>query len=141
MLSYRSSFLHERNWQDRGFVYNSSGCLELNEIPTCSQKLKRIKCLPYPWLVIHSVGLQQFSSCFSIYFIMIQSTSNNCEGQIHSHQPQKLYQSLNMAVGTSSQKENPYLLSPDAQIWHFWNTYLLKLKASKENGVFCYGLQ
>lgn len=57
VLSYRSSFLHERNWQDRGFVYNSSGCLELNEIPTCLQKLKRIKCLPYPWLVIHSVGL------------------------------------------------------------------------------------
>lgn len=43
MLSYRSGFLQERNWQGRGCFYNSSGSLELNEIPTCSQKLKRIK--------------------------------------------------------------------------------------------------
>lgn len=30
---------------------------------------------------------------------------------------------------TSSQKQNPCILSPDAHIWHFWNTYLLKLKS------------
>lgn len=32
-------------------------------------------------------------------------------------------------LGTSSPNQNPYLLSPDVQTWHFWNTYLLKLKS------------
>ncbi|XP_065550281.1 linker for activation of T-cells family member 2 isoform X2 [Lathamus discolor] len=60
----RSSFLQKRNWQGRGCFYNSSGFLELNVIPTCSPELKRIKSLPYPQPVIHSI--HGSSSCVSL---------------------------------------------------------------------------